>query len=379
MSPTNGGWGFLMIATMLWLGLASSFGAETKTELVYVGSGKKDIYAFRMDLGSGALTPLGRAAEIVDPSFFSISPDRHFLYAVTEGSSAENSFISAFQIQPETGKLIFLNKQLTGGAGPCFVEVDQRGKDALVANYNSGSLSVFPINDQGNLGQMSAFIQDQGAGPNRQRQEGPHAHCIVTGPADRFVFACDLGLDKVMIFKFDPEKGSLVANDPAFAVIKPGSGPRHIAFHPNGQFAYVISEMSSTLTVMGFDLEHGALHEIETHSLLPNNFKGNSSGAEVAVHPSGKFVFGSNRGDDSIAVFRCDPATGQLTFLERDSTLGKFPRHFEIDPSGMFLLAANQNSGSVVVFSIDSSTGHLKPTGNKIAIETPMCVKCLPE
>ena len=359
--------------------IGAAFGADVKTELVYVGSGKKNIYAYRMDLASGALSPLGTAAQIVDPSYFAISPDRHFLYAVTEGATAESSWISSFRIDSKTGKLAFLNKQPTGGAGPCFVEVDQRGKDALAANYNSGSVSVFPINEGGALGGRSELIQDHGSGPNPQRQEGPHAHCIVTGPDDRFAFVCDLGLDKVMIFKFDPEKGSLAANDPAFAVIKAGSGPRHISFHPNGQFAYVINEMSSTLTVMACDLERGTLREIETQPLLAGDFKGESTAAEVAVHPSGKFVFASNRGEDSIAVFRCDPATGQLTFLERDSTLGKVPRNFEIDPSGAFLLAANQNSGGVIIFSIDLSTGHLRSTGNKISVEQPMCVKCLAE
>jgi 6-phosphogluconolactonase len=370
--------GFLVAAAMIWQG-AVSFAADAKTELVYVGSGKKNIYVFRMDVASGALTPLGKAADIAAPSFFSFSPDRHFLYAVSEGANVDNSSVSAFRIEPQTGKLLFLNKQPTGGAGPCFVQVDERGKDALVANYNSGSISVFPINEQGTLGAMSALIQDHGSGPNPQRQEGPHAHCIVTGPADRFAFACDLGLDKVMIFKFDPDRGTLAPNEPAFAVIKPGSGPRHISFHPNGQFAYVINEMGSTLIVMACDLEHGVLREIETQSLLPTDFKGENSGAEVTVHPSGKFVFASNRGDNSIAVFRCDSATGQLTFIERDSTLGKWPRHFEIDPTGTFLLAANQYSGSVVVFSIDTNSGHLRSAGSKIAVEEPECVKCLPE
>jgi 6-phosphogluconolactonase len=197
----------------------------------------------------------------------------------------------------------------------------------------------------------------------------------VTDAADRFAFACDLGLDKVMVFKFDPAKGTLLANDPPFAAVKPGAGPRHIAFHPNRRYAYVINEITSTLTAFAYDQERGMLSEIADYPLLPKEFKGQSYAAEVAVHPSGKFVFASNRGEDSIVVFACDPATGRLTFIENDSTEGKTPRSFEIDPSGAFLLAANQDSDSVVVFRIDLKTGHLQSTGNKAAADMPMCVK----
>jgi hypothetical protein len=198
----------------------------------------------------------------------------------------------------------------------------------------------------------------------------------VTDPGDRFAFICDLGLDKVMIFKFDPANGSLVANDPPSAPLKSGSGPRHIAFHPNRRFAYVISEMASTLTAFTYDPDRGILTEIEDHPLLPKGFKKQSWAAEVAVHPSGKFVYASNRGDDSIVVFRCDPATGRLTFIQRESTYGKTPRNFDIDPTGAYLLAANQDSGTIIVFRIDK-TGRLSATGNKAEADTPMCVKCL--
>jgi 6-phosphogluconolactonase len=275
------------------------------------------------------------------------------------------------------GKAILLNRQPTGGAGPCYVSVDQKGRDVLVANYSSGSVSVFPIDKEGALGPMSAFVQDRGSSVNPQRQEGPHAHCIVTDPDDRFAFACDLGLDKVMVFKFDPSKGSLVANDPPFASVKPGAGSRHIAFHPNRRYAYVSDEMASTVTAFAYDPNRGVLSEIEDYPLLPQDFKGQNTAAEVAVHPSGKFVYASNRGDDSIVVFACDRDTGKLTFIERDSTEGKTPRNFEIDPSGTFLLAANQDSGTIVVFRIDPKTGRLQSTGNKVATDLPMCVKCL--
>jgi 6-phosphogluconolactonase len=226
---------------------------------------------------------------------------------------------------------------------------------------------------------MSAFIQDHGSSVNADRQEGPHAHCIVTGPGDRFAYGCDLGLDKVLIFKFDPGQGTLVASEPAFAAAQPGAGPRHIAFHPNGRWAFVINEMASTLTVFACDAASGALREIQTVSTLPEGYSGQSTCAEVAVHPSGKCVYGSNRGDDSIALFACDPASGRLTFIERVPTGGRTPRQFEIDPTGHYLLAANQDSGTVVVFSIDKASGRLQPTGSRVQSDNPQCVRCMLE
>jgi 6-phosphogluconolactonase len=303
---------------------------------------------------------VGQAAEIEHPSFLALSPNHQFLYAISEGLNAAASSISAFAIDAADGKLTFLNKQPAGGAGPCYVEVDAGGKNALIANYNSGSFAVFPLAGNGAVQTMSAFVQDAGSSVNPGRQEGPHAHCLVAGPLDKFVYGCDLGLDKVMIFKFDPGHGTLVANDPPFAKTKPGAGPRHIAFHPNGRWAYVIDEMGSTLSVFGYDASAGTLQEIETESTLPKDFSGQSTGAEVAVHPSGRFVYGSNRGDDSIAVFGCDPDSGRLTFIERVPNGGKTPRQFEIDPTGRNLLAANPDSNTIVVFRIDKESGRLQ-------------------
>ena len=288
--------------------------------------------------------------------------------------------MTAYGIDQETGKLALFNHQLTGGSGPCYVSVDPKGMDVLVANYGSGSTSVFPIGGQGALGSMSGFVQDHGSSVNPQPgpEEGPHAHCIVTDPDGRFAFVCDLGLDKVMIFKFTRPEGLLAANDPPSVSVHPGAGSRHIAFHPNRRYAYVVDEIASTLTAFAYNKGRGALNEIEDYPLLPADFKEQSWAAEVAVHPSGKFVYASNRGDDSIVVFGCDPATGRLTFIERASTEGKTPRNFDIDPSGAFLLAANQDSDNIVVFRIDRKTGHcLQPTGNKVAADKPMCVKCL--
>ncbi len=366
-----------LVALMTALSAAKSFAQPDQTELVFVGSGHRNISVFRLNLTTGALSPIGEVAQVEAPSFQAISPNRRNLYTVSEGRGKDNSFISAFLIDPDTGKLAFLNRQPSGGAGPCYVEVDPGGLNVLAANYGSGSVSAFHLDKGGALGPMSAFVQDQGSSVNPQRQAGPHAHCIVTAPDGRFAFVCDLGLDKVLSFKLDPSTGLLVANDPPFATVKPGAGPRHIAFHPNGLYAFVINEMASTLTVFAYDKGRGVLSEIEDQPLLPNDFKGQNTAAEVAVHPSGRFVYASNRGDDSIVAFACDPDTGRLTFIERCSSGGKTPRHFEIEPSGAFLLAANQNSGTINVFRIDAKTGRLQPTGNKAVADMPMCVKCL--
>jgi 6-phosphogluconolactonase len=366
-----------IITVILALSPAQSFALPHQTEWVLVGSGHKNVCLFVLDLASGALTPTGDIAQVDAPTFLATWPNRwNLFYAITEGRRKEDSFVSAFRID-SVKSLTFLNRQPAGGTGPCYVAVDQSGGNVLVANYNRGSVSVFPVDKRGALGPMSAFIQDHGSSINPRRQEGPHAHCIVTDRDDRFAFACDLGLDKVMVYKFDPSKGSLVANDPPFASVKPGAGPRHIVFHPNRRHAYVINELASTLTAFAYDRHKGVLSEIEEYPLLPKDFKGQNTAAEVAVHPSGKFVYASNRGDDSIVVFGCDTDTGRLNFIERDSSEGKTPRNFEIDPPGAFLLAANQDSGTVVVFRIDTKTGRLQPTGNKAVADMPMCVKCL--
>jgi 6-phosphogluconolactonase len=249
-----------------------------------------------------------------------------------------------------------------------------------VANYGGGSIEALPVKADGNLQAPTAFIQHRGSSVNPQRQERAHAHFITTDAANRFVLACDLGLDRVLVYKLDPANSSLIANDPPAAAIEPGSGPRHLAFHPNGRFAYVINEMKCTLTAFSYDPERGALKELQSTSTLPAEatVKPNYSTAEVETHPSGKFLYGSNRGHDSIVVFTIDGATGKLSYVENVSTQGKTPRSFGIDPSGRFLLAANQDSDSIVVFRIDPESGRLAPTANRIEVGAPVCVKFVP-
>lgn len=247
-----------------------------------------------------------------------------------------------------------------------------------MANYTGGSIAAFPISEDGKLGEASAFVQHTGHGPDAKRQEAPHAHSIDLSPDNRFAMVDDLGLDKLLVYKFDADKGTLTPNDPPFAKLDSGAGPRHFALHPTGKFAYVVSEMHSTVTVFSADLKAGTFHPVQTVSALPDNFKGPNDDAEVEVHPSGKFLYASNRGHDSIAVFAIDSAKGTLTLVEHTSTQGKTPRNFAIDPTGRLLFAENQESDNIVVFRIDEKNGKLTPSGKILEVGQPVAVKFLP-
>ena len=346
----------------------------------YTGAKSKGIYSFHFD-SSGKLSPLKLAVETPNPTFLAVHPNQRFLYAANEVGNfggQKRGAISAFAIDATTGQLTLLNQQPSGGGGPCHLTVDPTGKNVLAANYGGGSIAVFPVNTDGKLGEATAFIQHQGSSINPQRQEGPHAHFITTDPGNRFALTCDLGLDKVLVYRFDPAKGTLLANNPPSAQIKAGSGPRHLAFHPNGRYAYVISEMACTLTAFSYNARRGELKELEAVSTLPSGeeLKRSFSTAEVQMHPSGKFVYGSNRGHNSIAVFAIDPRTGKLTAVQHQSTEGKTPRHFTIAPGGDYLLAENQDSDNIVVFRIDAGTGRLSAMDQTVeGIGAPVCIQ----
>ena len=347
--------------------------------LVYVGSytgpKSKGIYVMRMDPKTGALSEPQLAGEVPSPSFLAIHPTEKFLYAVSELDGKDGGIVSAFSIAKESGQLTLLNQQTAGGSGTCFVGLNPAGTTALIANYGSGSVEALPIEENGQLSKPTAFIQDVGKSVDSKRQENPHAHSFNVDAAGRFAFAADLGLDKLFVYKLDGAKGTLTPNDPPFVQITPGSGPRHFTFHPNGKFAYLINEMALTVTAFTYDADKGALTEIQTIRTLPGNTEKGNSTAEVQVHPSGKFLYGSNRGDNSISIFTIDEQTGKLTAAGIEKTRGKTPRNFRIDPSGKFLLAAHQDSDSVVVFQIDPATGGLKATGSSVKIGSPVCVK----
>jgi 6-phosphogluconolactonase len=355
------------------------------TCLVYVGTytsaTSKGIYAWRMDTATASLSSLGLVAATPNPTFIEIAPNHRFLYAVNEVDTFEGKpagSVSAFSIDAATGKLTFLNQQSSGGRGPCHLTLDREGKNVLVANYGGGSFECLPVQPDGRLGPATAFIQNSGKSINPNRQEGPHAHCMTLDAANHFAFVCDLGLDKIMTCRFDAAKGTLNASQPAFTATKPGTGPRHLVFHPDGRQAYVINEMGSTIARYSYDPATGTLTELQTVPLLPPNFTGTSTAAEIAIHPSGKFLYGSNRGDDSIAAFEINAATSSLSFVQRVSTQGKTPRNFAIAPSGKLLFAANQNSGTIVLFNLDPATGKLTPSGQVLEAPSPVCIKFVP-
>lgn len=349
----------------------------------FTGAKSQGIYVSRLDVHSGQVSAPELAVETKSPSFLAIHPNQKFLYAVGEAGvfdGKKTGAVNAFAIHPQSGKLTLLNRESAGGPGTCFVGVDQAGKHVLVANYAGGSVAVLPIKTDGSLGAATAFVQHSGSSVNPQRQKEPHAHSIFLDAANRFALAADLGLDKVLIYRFDKVTGTLTPNDPPCAKLAPGAGPRHLDFHPNGRFVYVINELLCTVTAFRYDAERGALTELQTISTLPvgQAVQTNFSTAEVRVHPSGKFLYGSNRGHDSIAIFAIAPDTGLLTAVGHQSTQGQTPRNFNFDPTGAFLLAANQGSDSVVVFRLDSATGGLTPTGQTLQIGAPVCVKFMP-
>ncbi len=338
------------------------------------GSGQ-GIYRSALDLETGKLSDPALAAEAKNPSFLEIHATGKFLYAVSE--SGGDGSVGAYAIDPDTGNLRLLNQQPSGGAGPCHVSIDHTGRNVLVANYGSGSASVMPIRPDGSLAEPTGFVQHEGSSVHPERQKGPHAHSINVSPDNRFAYVADLGIDRIMIYRLDAQKGTVVTNRPPFAQLKPGAGPRHFAFHPGAKCAYVINELDCTITAFACDSTSGALTEVQTVPTLPEGFAGHSTCAEIRVHPNGRFLYGSNRGHDSIAVYRIDEAEKPLTFVEHETAGIKTPRNFNIDPAGTFCLVANQGSDSVVVFRVNQETGALEPTGHKIAVPKPVCVRFL--
>ncbi len=333
------------------------------------------IYCSTLNMTTGKLSEPELAAKAANPSFIEIHPNGKFLYAVTESKPGA---VRAYAIETGTKKLKFLNECPSGGNGPCHLGIDRAGRVLLAANYGSGSIASIPINADGTLSAPVSVIQHKGSSVNPKRQNEPHAHSMNFSPDERFVFAADLGLDKIMIYKLDPATGKLEANTPEFAKVKPGAGPRHFTFSPDGRFAYVINELDETITAYAYDAKSGTLTEIQQISTLPENFKGVSWCAEVRVHPNGKFLYGSNRGHDSIVIFKRDPEKGILMLAGFQSAGIKNPRNFNLDSSGRFCVVANQDSDSVCAFKVNHETGALEPVGNSISIGNPACVRFIP-
>ena len=369
--------------TLSRLPFARVLGVERAGELlVYVGTyttGKSEgIYLYRFDLSSGQLKHVATTSRVVNPSFLTLAPSRRYLYAVNEVqefAGKKSGAISAFAVDQRTGELRLLNQQPSLGADPCYVDVDAGGRFVLIANYTGGNVTVFPVQSDGSLGESTDMKQGRGSSVNRERQEGPHAHCIVLDPTNRFAYSCDLGTDKIMIFRFDARNGKLLPGETPWVQVKPGTGPRHLAFHPSGKYVFVLNELHSTVTVFTRDPEKGSLKELQTLTTLPQDFTGTNTSADIHVSPDGRFVYCSNRGHDSIAIFAIDPRQGTLMSVGHESTRGMTPRNFAIDPTGAFLLVANQKSDNIVVFRLDQKTGRLSSTGQTAEVPSPVCLK----
>ncbi|VGO19834.1 lactonase family protein [Pontiella sulfatireligans] len=369
------------LSALLLTGCAS---AKPDAYRVYFGTSAKGeergIYMAKLDMKTGALSEAVRVAKATRPGFIAIHPNGKTMYATGEGIDAEtqrDGAVSAFQILKD-GMLADLNTQPSGGAGTCHVSLDPEAKNLLVANYMGGSCSALPIQSDGSLATPASTQVHSGSSVHLKRQQKPFAHSINTSPDGRFAFVADLGIDKIMIYRFDPETGTLTPNDPPFAAIGPGGGPRHFTFHPNGKFAYTNHELNGKVTAFAYNQESGALTPIQTISTLPEDFAEDNKTAEIITSPDGQFLYVSNRGHDSIAIFGIDADTGKLTFVHREPVRGEVPRNFNIDPTGTYLLAANQKTSNVVVFKIDRKTGRLEYTGSEIKVPNPICVRFLP-
>jgi 6-phosphogluconolactonase len=369
--------------------LASGSGRSEEKRMeklwVFVGTstqnGKsKGIYRFQWDPESGEATDPVPAADTPNPTFLAIHPDRRHLYcvnAVADFGEGKTGAISAFALDPKSGDLRFLNKKSSGGPGPCHVITDRTGKHVLTANYTGGSAAVLPIEADGRVGDPTSVVQHHGSSVNASRQEGPHAHSINLSPDGRFAFVADLGLDQVLVYRFDSQAGTLTPHDPPFARTAAGAGPRHFAFQPSGRFAYVINELDSTVTAFAYDAAAGRLTEIQAITTLPAGFSGENYPAEILVHPSGRFLYGSNRGHDSLAIFRIDGETGKLTPAGHQSTGGKGPRNFNFDPSGRWVVVGNQGTNNVLFFRLDPETGALTRAGRELQCPAPICFRFL--
>lgn len=346
---------------------------------VYVGTYTKrpqghgdGIYVCRFDPEAGSMTHVQTVSGVVNPSFLALSGDGRHLYSITEG---EEAGVAAFSRNAESGELRELNSEAAQGIGACYISLDHSGRFVLVANYGSGTVAALPISRDGRLQPASSWVQHEGSSVHPDRQEGPHAHMIAPAPDGRFIFAVDLGADRIFAYRLDMSTGKLDPVDSASAGARaePGAGPRHFAFTPDGRYVYVINELASTLTAYAYEGATGAMRPLATVSTLPEDFDGQNTTAQVVVSPDGKFVYGSNRGHDSIACWAIGD-DGMLTFVERVSSGGKEPRNFNIDASGNWLLAANQKSDSVVTFRRDPATGMIEFAGTVAQVPTPVCV-----
>jgi 6-phosphogluconolactonase len=345
----------------------------------YTNARSEGIYCCRFDAGSGRLEVESVVKGVTNPSYLAIDRSRGRLFCVNETAEFEGmagGSASAFALNVETGEVRSLNRGSTHGADPCYLTIDPDGRFVLVANYTGGSLAVLPVQNDGSLGEATDIIQHQGSSV-KPRQQAPHAHSVVLDSSGRFAYAADLGLDKVMIYRFDGREGKLLPSTPGWAGLNPGAGPRHLAFSPDGSRLYVANELDSTMTVFSVEVSTGGLEHRQTVSTLPTDFTGENFPADIHVAQSGRFVYCSNRGHDSIAVFAVETKTGEVSPVQHESTCGKWPRNFTIDPTGQYMLVANQRSDTITVFAIDPESGTLTPNDGAAEVPSPVCLKFL--
>ena len=367
-----------MLRTLVYVG--------TYTEPIRFGTGKvligkgEGIYLLELDLYSGKLKHLKTFSKIINPSYLAINKKSRYLYAVNELKEycgEASGSVSAFTITKSSGALTHINTRPTGGTDPCHVEIDSAGTHIYVSNFMSGSVCVFPLDPNGSIKESSQFIQHKGKSIDPIRQAGPHAHSLVFSPDEQYAFVPDLGLDKLMIYRVDPKTHTLHEREVLSFEVKPGAGPRHCTFDAGGKFCYLINELDSTILVLSYDQQAGFFTELQCVSSLPDGYQapGNTC-ADIHIAPDGRYLYGSNRGHDSVIIYKVDQKTGMLSFVDCPSCGGKTPRKFTIDPSGKFLLCANQDSDEIVVFSIEKDSGLLNGE-SRIAIPTPVCVKSI--
>ena len=372
---------FLLLAGAMLSNFLSTANAEEPLIFIsaFAAGDKGSIQAFQLESKSGQLKPVQQTTGVEHPFFLAVSRDQKFLYSIHAKNfgGKENEQIAAYQIEGRTGQLKLLNRQSALGTAACSLDVDATGKTVFVANYSSGSIASLPVKADGSLGEAASFVQHTGSSVIADRQKEPHAHCIVASPDNRFVFAADLGLDQVLSYRLDAKTSKLTPNDPPFAKSPAGAGPRHLTFHPNGKRVFVINELSNSVTVFDYDAKAGSLTETQTISTLPADFKGTSHCADLKITPNGRFLYGTNRGHDSIAAYRIGD-DGRLTLIGIEPSLGKGPQNLAIMPGGELLLCANMPGNNVVVFRIDSQTGGLKSVGEPVAITSPSCIMVLP-
>ncbi|QCR23608.1 lactonase family protein [Pontibacter sp. SGAir0037] len=383
----------LMCAMMIFTACNSSgseqqeSGNETTTvneaAMVYIGTyaeaDSESIFLYSLNPETGELTRVSAAKGGENPSYLALDKDKRFLYAVNETSEyegQEGGAVSAFAVDSATGNLTLLNRQPTLGGAPCHISLDATNKMVLVANYTGGNVASYQVQENGELSAHVSTNKHSGTGPNKERQEAPHAHFIQPGPDNKYAFSVDLGADQIIGYKLDAAKGAITPNNPAIAyAAKPGSGPRHLAFHPNGRYAYAINELNSTMTALAYNSDNGTFSEIQTITTKPEDFTENNQCAAVKVSADGKFLYGSNRGHNSIVVYAIDESTGNLTLVEHVSTGGDWPRDFTIDLTGNILLVANERSNKVVSFKRNKDTGKLTATGHEVEVSKPVCLK----